>query len=137
MKSRATFLALAVSAVLSLPLAFGQDAAPPKKAKMDPNKPAGEAFKNVQILKEVPTGQFLGYMRSFNASLGVECNFCHLQDRSSDEKQEKLTARKMLTMTHEINEKNFNGKMEVRCFTCHRGASQPVSEPPASGAEHK
>ena len=69
---------------------------------------------------------------SFNAALGVQCTFCHAQDRSSDEKGEKLMARKMITMTHEINEKNFNGKMEVRCFTCHKGAEHPVSEPPAA-----
>ena len=130
MKIRATLLAAAFGLVSCVPLAFSQDAAP--KKKMDPNKPAGEQFKNVKILKEVPSGQFLQYMRSFNASLGVECTFCHVQDRSSDEKQEKLTARQMLTMTHEINEKFFAGKMEVSCFTCHKGASHPVSEPPAS-----
>ena len=39
-------------------------------------------------------------------------------------------ARKMLTMTHDINEKFFDGKMEVKCFTCHKGASHPVSDPP-------
>jgi nitrate/TMAO reductase-like tetraheme cytochrome c subunit len=70
-------------------------------------------------------------MRSFNAALGVECTFCHAADRSSDEKGEKLMARKMITMTHEINEKNFNGKMEVHCYTCHKGVEHPVSEPPA------
>jgi hypothetical protein len=132
MKIRATLLALTFGVLSCVPLAFSQDA--PKKAKMDPNKPAGEQFKNVQILKEVPSGQFIQYMRSFNTALGVECGFCHAQDRSSDEKGEKLMARKMLTMTHEINEKNFNGKMEVRCFTCHRGAEHPVSEAPASAA---
>ena len=131
MKIRVTVLALTFGLLSCVPLAFSQDAAP-KKMKMDPNKPAGEQFKNVQILKEVPSGQFIGYMRSFNAALGVECSFCHAQDRSSDEKPEKLTARKMLTMTHDINDKFFAGKMEVRCFTCHKGAEHPVSEPPAA-----
>ena len=47
-------------------------------------------------------------------------------------------ARKMITMTHEINEKNFAGKMEVRCYTCHKGSEHPVSEPPAgAGAAEK
>jgi len=129
MKIRVTLFALTFGILSCVPLAFSQDA--PKKSKMDPNKPAGEQFKNVQILKEVPSGEFIGYMRSFNAALGVECTFCHAQDRSSDEKGEKLMARKMITMTHEINEKNFAGKMEVRCFTCHKGTQHPVSEPPA------
>ncbi len=63
----------------------------------------------------------------------MECSFCHVDgDRSADTKEEKLMARKMLTMTHEINEKNFNGKMEVKCYTCHKGASHPVSDPPAN-----
>jgi hypothetical protein len=132
MKLRVTLLAITFGI-----LAFSQDA-PKKKMNIDPNKPAGEQFKNVQVLKEVPSGQFMQYMRGFNASLGVECSFCHAQDRSSDEKQEKLMARKMLTMTHDINEKFFAGKMEVRCYTCHKGAQEPVSTPPAAeGAAEK
>jgi hypothetical protein len=129
MKFRATLLAVTFGILTCGSLAFGQE----KKAKMDPNKPAGEQFKNVQILKEVPSGQFIQYMRAFNASLGVTCEFCHVDgDRSADTKPEKLMARKMITMTHKINEENFNGKMEVRCYTCHKGASHPVSEPPAA-----
>ena len=123
MKFRATLLAVTFGFLTCGSLTFGQE----KKAKMDPNKPAGEQFKNVQILKEVPSGQFIQTMRSFNASLGVTCEFCHVDgDRSADTKPEKLMARKMLTMTHKINEENFNGKMEVRCFTMSQGR-------PASG----
>jgi photosynthetic reaction center cytochrome c subunit len=129
MKMRATLIALTFGILSLVPLAFGQE----KKPKGDPNQPAGEAFKNVQILKTVPRGQFIQYMQAFNKSLGVECSFCHVDgDRSADTKEEKLMARKMLTMTHEINEKNFNGKMEVKCYTCHKGASHPVSDPPAN-----
>jgi hypothetical protein len=132
MKIRATLISLCLG-LLSC-VAFSQDA--PKK-KMDPNKPAGETYKNVQILKEVPQGQFIQYMRTFNASLGVECTFCHAQDRSSDEKEEKLMARKMLTMTHDINDKFFAGKMEVKCFTCHKGASHPASDAPMPAPAEK
>jgi hypothetical protein len=137
MKTRVTLLAFTLGVLSCVPMAFSQDA--PKKAKMDPNKPAGEQYKNVQILKEVPQGQFINAMRSFNTALGVECTFCHAQDRSSDEKGEKLMARKMLTMTHDINEKFFAGKGEVHCYTCHKGVSHPVSEAPAAagGAEKK
>ncbi len=133
MKIRVTVLAL----ILGL-LAFSQEA-PKKKMNIDPNKPAGEQFKNVQVLKDVPSGQFLTYMRAFSTALGVNCGFCHVQDRSSDEKQEKLMARKMITMTHDINAHFFDGKMEVHCYTCHKGAQEPVSEPPAGegGAEKK
>lgn len=135
MKIRVTLLALTFGILACSPLAFGQD----KKQKPDPNKPAGEQFKNVQILKDVPTGQFLASMRAFTVALGTDCNFCHVQgDRASDDKGEKLMARKMITMTHEINEKNFAGKMEVHCYTCHKGSEHPVSEPPAgAGAAEK
>lgn len=125
MKIRLTAVALTAVCILSL-------SAQEKKQKMDPNKPAGEQFKNVKILTTVPSGQFIQYMRAFNAALGVECSFCHAQDRSSDEKKEKLMARTMLTMTHEINDKFFKGEMEVRCFTCHQGKTHPVSAPPAA-----
>ena len=133
MKIRATILALTFGILWCVPQAFTQDP-PPKKAKMDPNKPAGEQFKNVQLLKTVPSGEFIGYMRSFNTALGVECGFCHAQDRASDEKKEKVMARTMITMNHEINQKFFAGKMEVKCFTCHKGASHPVSDAPAGAA---
>jgi hypothetical protein len=129
MKIRVSLLALTFGILSCIPLALSQDA--PKKSKMDPTKPAGEQFKNVQLLKTVPSGDFIKIMHSFNDALGVECTFCHAQDRSSDEKGEKLMARKMIAMTHDINEKNFAGKMEVHCYTCHKGSEHPVSEPPA------
>jgi hypothetical protein len=101
----------------------------------DPNKPAGEAFKNVQLLKDLPAGQFFGVMQSISASLGVECNFCHVQnDFASDDKPEKKTARSMMTMVKSINQQFFDGKAEVRCYTCHHGAAEPVSKPPAKDA---
>ena len=82
----------------------------------DPDKPAGEAFKNVQLLKEVPAGQFFGIMQSISASLGVKCQFCHVDEGNfaADDKEEKKTARAMITMVHGINQQFFNGKMEVR-----------------------
>jgi hypothetical protein len=46
-----------------------------------------------------------------------------------DEKQEKATAREMITMTMAINKDNFKGHREVTCNTCHRGASKPVGIP--------
>ena len=112
-------------------MCLAQEPGPPRGQMPDPNKPAGEAFKNVQLLKDVPAGQFFKSMQQISASLGVQCNFCHVQnDFASDEKQEKKTARSMITMVRNINQQFFNGKMEVRCYTCHHGASEPVSNPP-------
>ena len=122
MKLRLIVVALTLCSLV----AFGQEA----RKKMDPNKPAGEQFKNVQILKNLTTGQFMDCMRSLNTSLGVECSFCHVQDRSSDEKETKKMARTMFAMTNDINGKFFKGEREVRCYTCHKGVSHPVSTPP-------
>ena len=95
-----------------------------------PEKTAAERFKNVQILKEVPASQFLDAMRSFSMSLGVTCDFCHVEGKfDSDDKPAKGMARRMITMTHEINDHTFGGKMEVRCYTCHKGEKEPHSRP--------
>jgi cytochrome c peroxidase len=55
-------------------------------------------------------------------------------DFASDAKKEKVTARKMLVMVHRINEQDFGVKdfkdVKVTCFTCHRGATKPLTAPP-------
>ena len=95
-----------------------------------PEKTAGERFKNVKVMKDVPASQFLDAMGSFTASLGKNCEFCHVRGKDDlDDKKEKITARKMITMTHEINAQNFEGKAEVRCYTCHQGHNEPMSRP--------
>jgi hypothetical protein len=71
-------------------------------------------------------------MASFTAGLGVQCSFCHVQDRSSDENAHKTVARTMMLMVNEINAKFPDGKVHVNCYTCHRGSNEPVFEPPAA-----
>jgi hypothetical protein len=67
-------------------------------------------------------------MRAFRTGLGVRCEFCHVQGNdASDEKPQKLTARKMIAMTQEINAKfPDTSKVHVSCYTCHRGAKEPL-----------
>jgi len=73
----------------------------------------------------------MGTMRSFRTALGVECSFCHVQgDFASDEKHPKLVARKMIEMARSINAKFPDGKDHVSCYTCHRGAQEPLMAPP-------
>ena len=56
-----------------------------------PEQAAGEHFKNGQLLKDVPSSEFIDTMRYFSASLGVTCEHCHVQGHfDSDEKKEKL-----------------------------------------------
>jgi outer membrane lipoprotein-sorting protein len=90
------------------------------------SKTAEQVYKNIQVLQGTPMDLFLPEMRLFEAALGVNCEYCHLeQDRSKDDLEAKQTARKMIAMVREIN-KNFDGRTVVTCYTCHRGNVEPV-----------
>ena len=91
---------------------------------------AGQKFKNIKVLNDMPADQLGKVMNIFSASLGVDCNFCHnTKDYSLDEKKEKQTAREMITMTFGINKASFNGRTEVSCNTCHNGREHPLNSP--------
>ena len=92
--------------------------------------------KNLKVLK-VPTSELIPIMRSFSAGLGVECDFCHVKgDFASDDNPHKEMARKMIVMAQHINSNFPDGKMHVTCYTCHRGETEPKTEP-GSAAEPK
>lgn len=94
---------------------------------------AEQAFKNIQALKGTPADQLRPAMQFIAASLGVDCEFCHVQGKfESDEKRNKKTARRMITMTLAINKDSFEGHLEVSCFSCHRGNHDPVAIPPVA-----
>lgn len=93
-------------------------------------KTAGEAFKNIQVLKDIPADELIPSMEFISSSLGVHCSFCHEEgDFSKDTKHPKLRARQMMTMQLAIDKENFGGRLEVTCNTCHRGSTHPVSVP--------
>ncbi|HEX2060218.1 MAG TPA: c-type cytochrome [Thermoanaerobaculia bacterium] len=97
-------------------------------------KPAGEVFKNVKLMKDVPAGRFLRIMDTgFSKSLGVGCEHCHVADRwEADEKRPKRAAREMMLLVSQINEKLRtmpdidNAEATVNCTTCHRGYVKPA-----------
>lgn len=116
---------------------------------------------NLQVLpKDIPRAQLTQIMQGFRVALGVECTHCHVsqQDRASDEKPQKRTARKMLQMTLAINNEYMKdsgetppaaapatgappasgaapaqSEQKVTCYTCHRGVLKP---PTAPGTAH-
>jgi photosynthetic reaction center cytochrome c subunit len=93
-------------------------------------KLAEEQFKNIQVLKGIPADQLIPAMQFISASLGVDCEHCHNHEAmDSDEKKPKKVARQMITMMREIDKNNFEGRLEVTCYTCHRGERDPVSIP--------
>src|SRR6266849_1087311 len=91
-------------------------------------KLAEEEFKNIQALKGIPAEQVIPSMQFIAASLGVECEYCHVAHANEkDDKKPKVTARKMIDMMMAINKDNFDGHREVTCYSCHRGSTEPVS----------
>jgi len=109
------------------------------------SKLAEEEFKNIQALKGIPANQIIPSMQFIAASLGVECEFCHVAHANEkDDKKPKVTARKMIEMMMAINKDNFEGHREVTCYSCHRGSTDPAAtpiitddEPRAAGGEEK
>jgi hypothetical protein len=93
-------------------------------------KLAEEQFKNIKALKGIPADQLIPAMQFIAASLGVECEHCHVEHAfEKDDKKPKVTARKMINMMMAINKDNFEGHREVTCYSCHHGAKDPAGTP--------
>ena len=96
---------------------------------------------------DTPVREVLGAMRGFTASLGVRCDYCHMEGQAggpvgpdgrpelnfpSDDKRTKRTARMMMLMVRQINDSVLSRIPErpspgvaVACMTCHRGVARP------------
>ncbi len=95
------------------------------------SKTAEQVYKNIVELKGVPAEQLLPAMQVISASIGVECSFCHVAGKPElDDKRPKKTAREMMAMVASINKGSFGGRLQVSCYSCHRGAENPVAVPP-------
>ena len=90
----------------------------------------------VTVLTGLLAPQFQEEMNFITQALGVTCNTCHAPrgNFASDEKPEKLTARRMLEMTKAINKQFFPDHKpkpnesvlgRVTCYTCHQGERTP------------
>jgi hypothetical protein len=123
--------------VLSGSLAAAQGGAVTGTAQAAPPQPP---MTNLQIIpKDTPRAQVIATMQAFTASLGVACNYCHVQegrggrnDFASDEKAPKKAARGMMLLAREINTKlpeavgkSADATTRVGCATCHRGVPIP------------
>jgi hypothetical protein len=127
-------LPLTVIACLSVSVASA--CAQQSTANDKPFKTAGEAFKNVQVLKRARADQWFDTMAFIAGSLGVTCDHCHTSSFELDEgNAAKLRARQMMRMVDEINANHFDGKIVVTCNTCHRGTLKPQGAP-VPDAEH-
>jgi photosynthetic reaction center cytochrome c subunit len=129
-KSLATLFAFAAALTFAIAGGHAQSAPAQAPATAAKSKMTQEQFKNIQVLKDLPADQLVPAMQFIAASLGVECEYCHVQGAfDKDDKEAKKTAREMITMMMAINKENFKGEREVTCFTCHRGSTDPVGTP--------
>jgi photosynthetic reaction center cytochrome c subunit len=135
MNNRSRKIILAVAGLmLTLALTFAgahaQSAATPQAGAAVKTAGQDPQFKNIQVLKDLPSDQLIPAMQFITVALGVDCDACHVQGaREKDDKQMKLTARHMMQMQMDINKNNFNGNRQVTCYTCHRGSENPVGVP--------
>ena len=68
---------------------------------------AEQFYKNIQVLKGFPADQLMPSMQFITASLGVQCDFCHLENAfEKDDKETKQTARRMMRMMFAITLKS-------------------------------
>jgi photosynthetic reaction center cytochrome c subunit len=107
--------------------AAGPPAPAPTVADMK-GKTADQFYKKIEALKDIPAEQVHPAMEYITTALGVGCGYCHVIGHfDQDDKREKHVARSMIQMTMALNETVFDGKREITCYTCHRGAAKAAS----------
>ena len=105
-----------------------------KSGALDGSRTAENVYKNIQVLKGIPSDQLIPAMRFITGSLGVECGYCHVSEHfDQDDKKPKLVARNMMRMMEAINQEDFGGMREITCYSCHRGSPKPESTPVVAG----
>ena len=100
-----------------------------------------ERFENLQVLPQTTTRpELVALMRSFATGLGVRCVHCHVGEDSpnlsgidfkSDAKPAKRTAREMMRMVADINQRlaalpERPAPVNASCVMCHRGSARPI-----------
>ena len=99
---------------------------------------AGQKFKSIKVLNDMPADQMGKVMNMISASLGVDCKFCHASNDGDYEKEgfeHKDMARKMMKMVFDLNKTQFDGRPEINCNSCHNGRSHPQPSFPLTAAK--
>jgi hypothetical protein len=105
---------------------------------------AGAARPHLRVLQNLPESQLFPLMNLVATSLGVRCDYCHVQESPNltrtpanvggwiwarDDKPQKRKALEMMQMVVELNATRFGGEHRVTCFTCHNGSTKPARTP--------
>ena len=122
MQTKIKFIAVLAFVIFALVLLV------PKGSTQTQVETAGQKFKSIKVLNDMPADQMGKVMNMISASLGVDCKFCHTSNDGEYEKEgveHKDTARKMMKMVFDLNKTQFNGRPEINCNSCHNGKSHP------------
>lgn len=103
----------------------------------DVPKPGMAESPTITVLKGLTVPEFEQEMQMMVQALGVNCTFCHVRNNfPADTNEHKVTTRRMLEMTKQINAQFFpdytplEGESKlgrVTCMTCHQGEQRPKS----------
>lgn len=122
---RATILLFALLGFGSMSGALAQ----PVSQQQPAEKTVDQVNKNIKVFKGMPASKLGNTMLFMRYSLGVSCNFCHVNGQwEQDVKPAKAKTREMIQMVFDINKKFFEGRNEVNCYTCHQGSRIPRTE---------
>jgi mono/diheme cytochrome c family protein len=131
---RVTVLAL-VAGVLAAVVSAHESGAAAGDAAARPGRPV-----NLKVLrKDIAPARLERLMKRYERELGVTCSYCHVENRDtgeldyvSDENPKKETARIMIAMLDEINERHLaqlggdqRYAADVSCGSCHQGRANP------------
>ncbi len=135
---------LTMGALAGLALSAGAWIVHAGEAVEPPENPAAEPT-NLQVLpaRTSRAGE-RSIMKQYERALGVNCSYCHVEDRdsgfidyASDENPRKNTARLMISMLQDINEKHLallggdrRYAQPVTCGSCHQGRATPQAFEP-------
>ena len=87
-------------------------------------KTAGQFYKNIKVLKDIPAADIHPAMEYITVALGVGCAYCHDPRKFDDDgKPTKRSARNMMQMMFALDSTVFADKREITCYTCHRGTA--------------
>ena len=97
-------------------------------------KTAGDYYKNVKVLKDIPAADLLPAMEYIVVATGIQCGNCHdIKQFDNDDKRDKKSARNMMKLTFALDDTLFNGRRQMTCYTCHRGSNSPAISPSVAG----
>ena len=90
---------------------------------------AEQVYKNIIALKGTPAGELNQSMHLMKGAVGLDCLYCHIEREWEKDVGAKPVARRMITMTMDINRTQFGGRQVVTCYTCHNGKPMPADMP--------